>query len=147
MEIVVIDDILNDGRIISMKILHLIFLFYRSLLEDSRFSPLVDLERNDKTGLLRFKDHNCSGQRISAKRIESLEQNLVKYFRLRDEDNIKKPLPTINTTVLTTRPITASSHDVFRSIDDISTRMDDSISSSFWNYPLRYHTNNNETVY
>jgi hypothetical protein len=131
-----------------MKNLHPISLsFFRSLVEDSHFSPLIDLEKNDSTGLLRFTDHICSGQRISAKRIESLEKNLVKYFRTRDEDNIKKPIPTINTTVMTTRPTTASSHDVFRSNDDLSTRMDESINSSFWNYPFGYQTNRNETVY
>ena len=119
----------------------------RSLLEDAHFSPLVDLERNNKIGLLRFTDHYSSGQRISAKRIEILEKNIINYFRSRDEDNIKKPLPTTNTTVMTSRPITASSDEVFRSNDGQTSSLNDTINSSFWNYPSRYQSNRNETVY
>ena len=146
MDIVAIDDMLSDGRINELTGLFNLFAC-RSLIKDSRFSPLIDLERNDGTGLLRFTDHMCTGQRISAKRIDSLQRNLIKYFRARDEDNVKKPIPTINTTVMTTRPTTATSHDVVRSNDDISTRIDDSINSSFWNYPSGYQSNRNETVY
>jgi hypothetical protein len=68
--------------------------------------------------------------------------------------------PTIDTTVMTTRPTTASSREAFHSIDELSFRPHtsvtedsrnsiNSINSSFWNYPLRYqsHNNKNETVY
>jgi hypothetical protein len=125
---------------------------FRSLLEESHFSPLIDLEKNDKTGLIRLVDHNCLGQPQSALRLETLETNIIKYFRARDEDNIKKPLPTTDT--LITRPITASSHEVFHSVGEISSRIEDSknsinsINSSFWNYPSKYQSHDqNETVY
>jgi len=71
--------------------------------------------------------------------------------------------PTIDTTVMTTRPTTASSREAFHSIDELSFHHHtsvtedsrhshnsmNSINSSFWNYPLRYqsHNNKNETVY
>ncbi len=145
-------------------------LFYRSILEESKFSPLVDLEKNDKTGLLRLTDNYRLGQQNSAKRLELLEKNIIKYFRSRDEDNIKKPLPTINTTIMTaqpitpstnkfvTRPITASTNKLSRSTDDDlsfhqnTSWIDDSnnstINSSFWNYPLQYQSHDkNETVF
>ncbi len=127
---------------------------FRSLLEESHFSPLIDLEKNDKTGLIRLVDHNCLGQPKSALRLENLEKNIIKYFRSRDEDNIKKPLRTIDTATLITRPITASSHEVFHSVGDISSRIEESknsinsINSSFWNYPSKYQSHDqNETVY
>lgn len=117
-------------------------------MDQFQFSPLIDLEKNDKTGLLRFTDHYCLGQRVSAKRIELLEKSVIKYFRSRDEDNIKKPLPTINTTIMTTKPISTSSSNLSNQPQqqrqpDTSFN-DDTINSSFWDYPLQYR---NETVY
>jgi hypothetical protein len=133
------------------------FLFFRSLLQDSQFSPLIDLERNDQTGLLRLIDHYCLGEPKSAKRLELFEKNLVKYFRSRDEDNIKKPRPTTNTAIITNRPISSSNEaaeeTTAHSIDDVSFHnwLDDSHHSnneSFWNYPLPYQDNSNyETDY
>ena len=129
---------------------------FRALLESAQFSPLIDLEKNDQTGLLRFIDHYCLGQRVSAKRIENLEKSIVEYFRSRDEDNTKKPVSTIDTTVLTSQPITTvslSSPPIpplqAKPSDEnsISIVLDDSINSSFWNYPSGYEAQHNETVY
>lgn len=134
----------------------LFFFFFRSLLETAQFSPLIDLEKNDQTGLLRFIDHYCLGQRVSAKRIEILEKSFVDYFRSRDEDNTKKPLPTIETTVLTSQPITTIPPSTPRTIalqpksldeHSISIQLEDSINTSFWNYPSGYEAQHNETVY
>jgi hypothetical protein len=137
---------MNDG-ISFLKFLRLIICYiFRALLEQYRFSPLVDLEKNDKTGVLRFTNHNRFNKTKSAKRDEALEKEIIKYFLTRDEDNIKKPIPTIDTTIMTTPP--TSSH-----IDDLSIRhhnssLDDTHNSSFWNYPNRYQSNDeNETVY
>lgn len=126
-------------------------------METAQFSPLIDLEKNGQTGLLRFTDHYRLGRRVSAKRIEMLERNILNYFRSRDEDNTKKPVPTINTTVMTSGPIIASSSSpppaplppvlASASPENISIRMNDSISSSFWNYPSGYEAKHNETVY
>lgn len=115
---------------------------------------MIDLEKNDKTSLLRFIDHYCLGQRVSAKRIENLEKSIVEYFRSRDEDNTKKPLPTIDTTVMTSQPITTLSLSSPIPLqakpsdeNSISIRLEDSINSSFWNYPSGYEARYNETVY
>lgn len=117
---------------------------------------MIDLEKNNQTGLLRFTDHYCLGQRVSAKRIETLEKNILDYFRARDEDNTKKPIPTIETTVMTSRPIMDSSSSPpprvplpppLRAPENISIGINDTISSSFWNYPSGYEANHNETVY
>ena len=120
-------------------------------MEEFKFSPLIDLEKNDKIGLLRFTDHYCLGQRVSAKRIELFEKNVIKYFRSRDEDNIKKPLPTINTTIMTTKPISTSLNNLSNQQQQRQPQQqhdtsfnDDTINSSFWDYPLQYR---NETVY
>lgn len=107
-----------------------------SLLEQSHFSPFVDLEKNNQTGLLRFTRHSQLNQsNNSSKRIELLELNITKYFRLRDEDNIKKPLPTITTTVLTSEPIVPKR---------INIDINETMNSSFWNHPL---DDDNETTF
>ncbi len=96
---------------------------------------------------MRFTNHHRSGHSRSAKRLESLEKDLIKYFRSRDEDNIKKPIPTLDTTIMTTRPLSSSTNDL-STVRHHTISLDDTYNSSFWNYPNRYQSNNdNETVY
>jgi len=103
-------------------------LLFRSLIEESHFSPLTDLEKNNETGLLRFTRQSRLTRINSSKRLELLEQNLIKYFRSRDEDNIKKPLPTMTTAVLTSQPISTPTR--------IKLNINETMNSSFWNHPF-----------
>ncbi|CAF3006613.1 unnamed protein product [Rotaria socialis] len=90
-----------------------------SLLERFQFSPLNDLEKNSHTELLRLAGYDDPDQSKSAERLQLLETNIVNYFRLRDEDNMESPIPTLNTITLANAP-TSPSTETFRPIDDAS---------------------------
>ncbi|CAF4532366.1 unnamed protein product [Rotaria sp. Silwood1] len=94
-----------------------------SLLERFQFSPLTDLEKNDRTGLLRLTDTYPYNQSNLVQRLKLLETNIINYFRLRDEDNMKKPIPTLNTNVLSNAP-SPSSNQFFRPIMNASMHSD-----------------------
>lgn len=72
-------------------------LFFRSILEKFQFSPLRDLEKNDRSGLIRLREEPDLDRSPDAKRrIETFEKAIIVYFRSRNEDNIKRPIPAIN---------------------------------------------------
>jgi hypothetical protein len=87
-----------------------IFFVQRSILENFQFSPLKDLEKNNQTGLIRLTDRHQLGHTEFGKRLESFEKAIISYFRSRNEDNLKKPIPAINTNSKTR----ISSFDVVR---------------------------------
>jgi hypothetical protein len=68
----------------------------RSILERYQFSPLRDLEKNRRTGLIRLISVNDNEQSEYAMLIGYLQQAIVDYFRSRNEDNIKRAIPVIN---------------------------------------------------
>lgn len=51
----------------------------------------------------------------SGKRLETLQKNVINYFRSRDEDNKKKPLPTLSMEILVNEPI-SSINETYRTI-------------------------------
>jgi len=77
------------------------------------------LEKNNKTGLLRLTDYHRSGQPHLAKRLNDFERTIISYFRTRNEDNIKKPIPAINFTSSNTKS-KLSSHDTVRPMETLS---------------------------
>jgi hypothetical protein len=87
-----------------------LFFVQRSILENFQFSPLKDLEKNNQTGLIRLTDRHQLGHTEFGKRLESFEKAIISYFRSRNEDNLKKPIPAINTNSKTR----ISSFDVVR---------------------------------
>jgi hypothetical protein len=96
--------------IVAGFFLSYINLFFRSILEHYQFSPLKDLEKNNKTGLIRLTDQRRLKPTDTTKRIVSFEQSIMSYFRSRNEDSIKKPILAINTSLKSK----ISSHDVVR---------------------------------
>ena len=90
----------------------------RLALEQYQYSPLIDLEKNDETGLIRLTDHLRYGDVDSAKRVKRLQDHLNRSFQSRHEDKDEKPIATVNTTIKSSRPI-VSSKDVFRPTDDL----------------------------
>ncbi|CAF0720817.1 unnamed protein product [Adineta steineri] len=87
-----------------------------SILENFQFSPLKDLEKNDQTGLIRLTERHSSYQIDEMKRLESFEKGIIAYFRSRNEDNLKKSIPAINTL----KPKVSSS-DIVRPSDILPT--------------------------
>lgn len=84
----------------------------------------------------------------SAKRLKLLETNIINYFRLRDEDNVKKPIPTLNTMILANAPTSAPKVS-FRPIDNpscqeetvsIETNNDSSDDMPIRNYLSEYYS-------
>lgn len=57
---------------------------FREILENHQFSPLSDLMKHGETGLLRLADENKC--KLYA-RIESMEADIVEYFKSRNEDS------------------------------------------------------------
>lgn len=90
----------------------------RNILEDFQFSPSKDLEKNNQTGLLRLTDHHRSGQRHLAARSDEFERAIISYFRSRNEDNIKKPIPAINVSSSNVKS-KFSSYDSIRPIETL----------------------------
>ena len=91
---------------------------FRSALEQHQYSPLIDLEKNDQTGLIRLTDHQSHGDGNSAKRVKRLQDHLIRYFQSRHEEKEEKALSTVNTAIKSSKPI-VSSKDVFRPTDDL----------------------------
>ncbi len=71
------------------------------------------MEKNDQTGLIRLANRRQSDNTELGKRFESLEKAIISYFRSRKEDDLKKPIPAINSTVANTKT-RISSFDVIR---------------------------------
>lgn len=69
---------------------------FRSILEKFRYSPLTDLEKNDRLGLIRLREESNHDQTQDPRRLASFEKAIIGYFRSRNEDNIKRPIPSIN---------------------------------------------------
>ncbi|CAF1334421.1 unnamed protein product [Rotaria sordida] len=126
-----------------------------ALLERFQFSPLTDLEKNDRTGLIRLTDNYHYDQSNSAQRLKLLETNIINYFRLRDEDNMKNPIPTLNTDILSNEP-TMPSNQFFRPIVEASIHSDASSIEDYYksndSTPRHYlseyqsHSYNNDEV-
>ena len=76
----------------------------RSILELYQFSPLRDLEKNNQLGLLRLADPKRLNEPERGKRLEDLEKTIISHFRSRNEDNIKRAIPAINTKAPLARP-------------------------------------------
>ena len=70
--------------------------FFRSILEKFQFSPLRYLEKNDRLGLIRLREEPDLGRTPDTKRLETFEKAIIAYFRSRNEDTIKRPIPAIN---------------------------------------------------
>ncbi|CAF3527671.1 unnamed protein product [Rotaria socialis] len=84
-----------------------------STLELCNFSPLKDLEKNNATGLIRLTNYRRLGEKEAAQRSESIEKIIISYFRSRNEDSLKKPIPAINLTMASSKPRILS-NDVVR---------------------------------
>jgi len=63
---------------------------FRTILEKHQFSPLNDLEKNNDTGLLRLADKKNFGSPEVIAHMESLERDIVAYFKSRNEDSSVK---------------------------------------------------------
>lgn len=70
--------------------------FSRTILERFQFSPLRDLEKNATIGLLRLAHRSSSDQSNVSQRLDEFEKTIISYFRSRNEDNVKRAIPTIN---------------------------------------------------
>ena len=81
----------------------------RSILERAQFSPLKDLERNEKLGLVRLAHSTFLQSTESARRLVEFEKSIIAYFRSRNEDSIKKAIPAIGTVVQTDKSSISSS--------------------------------------
>ncbi|CAF0868782.1 unnamed protein product [Rotaria sordida] len=97
-----------------------------SILERFQFSPLKDLEKHNQTGLLRLTDYRRLEQTEAKTRSESIEKMIISYFRSRNEDRLKKPVPTINLAMTNPRPRILS-NDVVRPTNPVP-----SISRASW---------------
>lgn len=112
-------DTRNDGQINQREDDEIdSFCDSRSALAQHHYSPLIDLEKNDETGLIRLTNHQRYGDVDSAKRVKRLQDHLIRYFQSRQEDWDEKPIATVNTTIKSSKPI-VSSKDVFRPTDDL----------------------------
>lgn len=74
---------------------------------------MKDLEKNNQTGLLRVTNHLRQGDVKAMRRCEAFERAIISYFRSRNEDNLKKPIPAINMSSMNTKS-RISSYDVVR---------------------------------
>ena len=73
----------------------------RSILERAQFSPLKDLEKNEKLGLVRLAHPTYSQGTENAQRLIKFEKAVIAYFRSRNDDSIKRAIPAIDKVVLT----------------------------------------------
>ncbi len=74
---------------------------------------MKDLEKNNKTGLLRLTDRHRLTLEKTIKRSQAFEKAIISYFRSRNEDYLKKPIPAINK-LITNSKSRISSYDVVR---------------------------------
>lgn len=65
-------------------------------MEKFHFSPLRDLQKNNQTGLLRLYEEPAFGRFEDGKRLATFEKAIIVYFQSRNEDSIKRPVPTIS---------------------------------------------------
>ena len=72
-------------------------MFSRATLEEYQFTPLKDLEKNNRSGLLRLTDQRSPAQSEDAERLKSFEKAILAYFLSRNEDSLKHSLPAMNT--------------------------------------------------
>jgi hypothetical protein len=68
----------------------MILFSFRTILEKHQFSPLNDLEKDDDTGLIRLADKKKFGRPDLITHMESLERDIVAYFKSRNEDSSVK---------------------------------------------------------
>jgi hypothetical protein len=61
--------------------------FFRSILLDYRFSPIKDLERNNRSGVIHLANKHLFGLSVGTGRTEKMQQAIVRYFLSRNEDN------------------------------------------------------------
>ena len=102
MDIVSIVVILNDGEKQKKHLLSIIssieitiLRLFRSILEQFKFSPLRDLEKNNETGIIRLANPLRLTDPQQITRLEDFEKRIVSYFRRRNEDNTKRAVPNI----------------------------------------------------
>ena len=115
MEIEWIEDMLKDGererereREREYLISRTDLIFFRSLMERYQYSPLIHLEKNFHTGLIRLNNDE-----------RSFQDQIIQYFKSRQEDHLIKSNSIINTAIKSSRPI-VSPNDVFVLTDDLS---------------------------
>lgn len=70
------------------------------ILEKHQFSPLTDLAKEKKSGLIRLANDGYYGVSNVETRLKALERDIVNYFKSREEDNRQQnPLPRGNPAV------------------------------------------------
>ena len=124
----------------------------RSLLERYQFSPFADLEKNNRTGLLRLTDHRRSKQMQSIERLASFQKDIISYFQSSADNEAHKQRPLNHQVALppppqkpTRDPVPQTDGLLFHDYRRRSSAKDASQTQlsnvSFWRSPYEYPSN------